>query len=147
MCMKITKIDGISHKKYKEKGKLIKNNDTAKDIIEERFNDIEKKTKELFQKSLDFYVKNYEKCKEQNKERREKAKNYFSKVKILVDNKKITICNENTEKMEIEDFNEYDVRSGKYFNVLNKILNGENCTEEDLKVFENDLQKRIGRIQ
>ena len=147
MCMKITKIDGISHKKYKEKGKLIKNNDTAKDIIEERFNDIEKKTKELFQKTLDFYVKNYEKCKEQNKERREKAKNYFSKVKILVDNKKITICNENTEKMEIEDFNEYDVRSGKYFNVLNKILNGENYTEEDLEVFENDLQKRIGRIK
>ena len=147
MCMKITKIDGISHKKYKEKGKLIKNNDTAKDIIEERFNDIEKKTKELFQKTLDFYVKNYEKCKEQNKERREKAKNYFSKVKILVDNKKITICNENTEKMKIEDFNEYDVRSGKYFNVLNKILNGENYTEEDLEVFENDLQKRIGRIK
>jgi hypothetical protein len=147
MCMKITKIDGISHKKYKEKGKLIKNNDTAKDIIEERFNDIEKKTKELFQKTLDFYVKNYEKCKEQNKERREKAKNYFSKVKILVDNKKITICNENTEKMEIEDFNEYDVRSGKYFNVLNKILNGENYTEEDLEVFENDLQKRTGRIK
>ena len=145
--MKITKIDGISHKKYKEKGKLIKNNDTAKDIIEERFNDIEKKTKELFQKTLDFYVKNYEKCKEQNKERREKAKNYFSKVKILVDNKKITICNENTEKMKIEDFNEYDVRSGKYFNVLNKILNGENYTEEDLEVFENDLQKRIGRIK
>ena len=145
--MKITKIDGISHKKYKEKGKLIKNNDTAKDIIEERFNDIEKKTKELFQKTLDFYVKNYEKCKEQNKERREKAKNYFSKVKILVDNKKITICNENTEKMEIEDFNEYDVRSGKYFNVLNKILNGENYTEEDLEVFENDLQKRTGRIK
>lgn len=145
--MKITKIDGISHKKYKEKGKLIKNNDTAKDIIEERFNDIEKKTKELFQKTLDFYVKNYEKCEEQNKERREKAKNYFSKVKILVDNKKITICNENTEKMEIEDFNEYDVRSGKYFNVLNKILNGENYTEEDLEVFENDLQKRIGRIK
>ena len=126
---------------------MIKNNDTAKDIIEERFNDIEKKTKELFQKTLDFYVKNYEKCKEQNKERREKAKNYFSKVKILVDNKKITICNENTEKMEIEDFNEYDVRSGKYFNVLNKILNGENYAEEDLEVFENDLQKRIGRIK
>lgn len=145
--MKITKIDGISHKKYKEKGKLIKNNDTAKDIIEERFNDIEKKTKELFQKTLDFYVKNYEKCKEQNKERREKAKNYFSKVKILVDNKKITICNENTEKMEIEDFNEYDVRSGKYFNVLNKILKEENCTEEDLEVFENDLQKKLNQIQ
>lgn len=145
--MKITKIDGISHKKYKEKGKLIKSNEIEKDVTEERFNDIEKKTKELFQKTLDFYVKNYEKCEEQNKERREKAKNYFSKVKILVNNKKITICNENTEKMEIEDFNEYDVRSGKYFNVLNKILNGENYTEEDLEVFENDLQKRIGRIK
>lgn len=50
MCMKITKIDGISHKKYKEKGKLIKNNDTAKDIIEERFNDIEKKQRNYFKK-------------------------------------------------------------------------------------------------
>ena len=145
--MKISKIDDISHKKYKGKGKLIKSNEIEKDITEERFNDIEAKTKELFQKALDFYVKNYEKCEDQNKERREKAKNYFSKVKILVDNKKITICNENTEKMEIEDFNEYDVRSGKYFNVLNKILNGENYTEEDLEVFENDLQKRIGRIK
>ena len=145
--MKITKIDGISHKKYKEKGKLIKSNEIEKDITEERFNDIEAKTTELFQKTLDFYVKNYENSEDQNKERREKAKNYFSKVKILVDNKKITICNENTEKMEIEDFNEYDVRSGKYFNVLNKILNGENYTEEDLEVFENDLQKRIGRIK
>ena len=97
--MKITKIDGISHKKYKEKGKLIKSNEIEKDITEERFNDIEAKTTELFQKTLDFYVKNYENSEDQNKERREKAKNYFSKVKILVDNKKITICNENTEKI------------------------------------------------
>ena len=145
--MKITKINGISHKKYEEKGKLVKINDEKKNITEKRFNDIEAKTTELFQKTLDFYVKNYEKCEDQNKERREKAKNYFSKVKILVDNKKITICNENTEKMEIEDFNEYDVRNRKFFNVLNKILNRENCTEEDLEVFENDLQKRIGRIK
>lgn len=49
--------------------------------------------------------------------------------------------------MEIEDFNEYDVRSGKYFNVLNKILKEENCTEEDLEVFENDLQKKLNQIQ
>ena len=145
--MKITKIDGISHKKYKEKGKLIKSNEIEKDITEERFNDIEAKTTELFQKTLDFYVKNYENSEDQNKERREKAKNYFSKVKILVDNKKITICNENTEKMEIEDFNEYDVRNRKYFNILNKILNEENCTEEDLEVFENDLQKKLNQIQ
>lgn len=145
--MKITKIDGISHKKYKEKGKLIKSNEIEKDITEERFNDIEAKTTELFLKTLDFYVKNYEQCEEQNKERREKAKNYFSKVKLIIENRKITIFNENTEKIEIEGFNEYDVRDEKYFNVLNKILNRENCTEEDLEVFENDLQKRIGRIK
>ena len=145
--MKITKIGGISHKKYKEKGKLIKSNEIQKDVIEERFNDIEKKTKELFLKTLDSYVKNYEKCEEQNKERREKAKNYFSKVKLIIDNEKITICNENTEKIEIEDFNEYDVRNRKYFNVLNKILNGENYTEDDLEVFENDLQKKLNQIQ
>ena len=126
---------------------MIKSNEIEKDITEERFNDIEAKTTELFQKTLDFYVKNYENSEDQNKERREKAKNYFSKVKILVDNKKITICNENTEKMEIEDFNEYDVRNRKFFNVLNQILNRDNCTEEDLEVFENDLQKRIGRIK
>lgn len=142
--MKITKIDGISHKKYEEKGKLIKSNEIEKDVIEERFNDIEKKTKELFLKT---FVKNYEKCEEQNKERREKAKNYFSKVKLIVDNKKITIFNENTEKIEIEGFNEYDVRDEKYFNVLNKILKEENCTEEDLEVFENDLQKKLNQIQ
>ena len=145
--MKITKIDGISHKKYKEKGKLIKSNEIEKDVTEERFNDIEVKTTELFQKTLDFYVKNYEKCEEQNKERREKAENYFSKVKLIVDNKKITIFNENTEKIEIEGFNEYDVRDEKYFNVLNKILKEENCTEEDLEVFENDLQKKLNQIQ
>ena len=145
--MKITKIDGISHKKYKKKGKLIKSNEIEKDVTEERFNDIEVKTTELFQKTLDFYVKNYEKCEEQNKERREKAKNYFSKVKLIVDNKKITIFNENTEKIEIEGFNEYDVRDEKYFNVLNKILKEENCTEEDLEVFENDLQKKLNQIQ
>ena len=51
--MKITKIGGISHKKYGEKGKLIKSNEIEKDVIEERFNDIEKKTKELFLKTLD----------------------------------------------------------------------------------------------
>ena len=99
--MKITKIGGISHKKYEEKGKLIKSNEIEKDVIEERFSNIEAKTTELFSKTLDFYVKNYEKCEEQNKERREKAKNYFSKVKLIVDNKKITIFNENTEKIEI----------------------------------------------
>ena len=145
--MKITKIGGISHKKYEEKGKLIKSNEIEKDVIEEIFSNIEAKTTELFSKTLDFYVKNYEKCEEQNKERREKAKNYFSKVKLTVDNKKITICYENFEKMEIEDFNEYDVRNRKYFNVLNKILNGENYTEEDLEVFENDLQKKLNQIQ
>ena len=145
--MKITKIDGISHKKYKEKGKLIKSNEIEKDVTEERFYDIKTKTTELFLKTLDFYVKNYEQCEEQNKERREKAKNYFSKVKLIIENRKITIFNENTEKIEIEGFNEYDVRDEKYFNVLNKILKEENCTEEDLEVFENDLQKRIGRIK
>lgn len=145
--MKISKIDDISHKKYKGKGKLIKSNEIEKDITEERFNDIEAKTKELFQKALDFYVKNYEKCEDQNKERREKAKNYFSKVKILVDNNKITICNENTEKIEIEGFNEYDARNGKYFNVLNKILSGENCTEENLKVFKMIYKKKLNQIQ
>ena len=145
--MKITKIGGISHKKYKEKGKLIKSNEIEKDVTEERFSNIEAKTTELFSKTLDFYVKNYEKCEEQNKERREKAKNYFSKVKLIVDNKKIIICNENTEKIEIEGFNEYDVRDEKYFNVLNKILKEENCTEEDLEVFENDLQKKLNQIQ
>ena len=145
--MKITKIGGISHKKYEEKGKLIKSNEIEKDVIEERFSNIEAKTTELFSKTLDFYVKNYEKCEEQNKERREKAKNYFSKVKLIVDNKKITIFNENTEKIEIEGFNEYDVRDEKYFNVLNKILKEENCTEEDLEVFENDLQKKLNQIQ
>ena len=145
--MKITKIDGISHKKYKEKGKLIKSNEIEKDVTEERFYDIKTKTTELFLKTLDFYVKNYEQCKEQNKERREKAKNYFSKVKLIIDNKKITIFNENTEKIEIEGFNEYDVRNEKYFNVLNKILKEENCTEEDLEVFENDLQKKLNQIQ
>jgi len=56
--MKITKIGGISHKKYEEKGKLIKSNEIEKDVIEERFSNIEAKTTELFSKTLDFYVKN-----------------------------------------------------------------------------------------
>ena len=30
---------------------------------------------------------------------------------------------------------------------MNKILNGENYTEEDLEVFENDLQKKLNQIQ
>lgn len=32
--MKVTKIDGISHKKYNKKGKLIKSNDIAPQNIE-----------------------------------------------------------------------------------------------------------------
>ena len=58
--MKITKIGGISHKKYEEKGKLIKSNEIEKDVIEERFSNIEAKTTELFSKNQcfkDFFLK------------------------------------------------------------------------------------------
>ena len=46
--MKITKIGGISHKKYEEKGKLIKSNEIEKDDNEDVFSNIEAKTTEFF---------------------------------------------------------------------------------------------------
>lgn len=66
--MKVTKIDSISHKKYNKKGKLIKSNEIEKDVTKEKINDIKRKMTELFLKTLDFYVKNYEKCEKKNKE-------------------------------------------------------------------------------
>lgn len=147
--MKITKIDGISHKKYEEKGKLVTDNQS--DFTEERFKNIEEKSKEMFEKTLDFYIKDSERCKEHNKKRRKALKDFFSQILIkLNDENKIDInvnSNNNFDEKILENFNYTDVRNEKYFNILEKILKQEKYEEEELIIFKEELEKKFNRLK
>ena len=80
--MKVTKIDGISHKKFEDEGKLVKftGHFNIKNEMKERL----EKLKEL---KLSNYVKNPENVKnkdknkeEETKSRRENLKKYLKKI-------------------------------------------------------------------
>lgn len=80
--MKVTKIDGISHKKFEDEGKLVRftGNSNIKNEMKERL----ERLKEL---KLSNYIKNPENVKnkdknkeEETKSRRENLKKYFSEI-------------------------------------------------------------------
>ena len=95
--MKITKIDGISHKKYIKKGKLVKS--TSEE------NKTDERLSELLTIRLDTYIKNPDNAsEEENRIRRENLKEFFSnKVLYLKDG--ILYLKDRREKNQLQNKN------------------------------------------
>jgi len=95
--MKITKIDGISHKKYIKEGKLVKS--TSEE------NKTDERLSELLTIRLDTYIKNPDNASEkENRIRRENLKEFFSnKVLYLKDG--ILYLKDRREKNQLQNKN------------------------------------------
>ena len=143
--MKITKIDGISHKKYIKEGKLVKS--TSEE------NKTDERLSELLTIRLDTYIKNPDNAsEEENRIRRETLKEFFSnKVLHLKDG--ILYLKDRREKNQLqnknyseEDISEYDLKNKNSFSVLKKILLNEDINSEELEIFRNDFEKKLDKI-
>ena len=126
--MKVTKIDGISHKKFEDEGKLVRytGNFNIKNEMKERL----EKLKEL---KLSNYVKNPEnvKNKDKNKEketksRRENLKKYFSEIILRKKEEKYLLKKTRKFKNITEEINYDDIKKRenqqKIFDVLMKMI-------------------------
>lgn len=143
--MKITKIDGISHKKYIKEGKLVKS--TSEE------NKTDERLSELLTIRLDTYIKNPDNASEkENRIRRENLKEFFSnKVLHLKDG--ILYLKDRREKNQLQnknyseqDISEYDLKNKNSFLVLKKILLNEDINSEELEIFRNDFEKKLDKI-
>ena len=143
--MKITKIDGISHKKYIKEGKLVKS--TSEE------NKTDERLSELLTIRLDTYIKNPDNAsEEENRIRRENLKEFFSnKVLHLKDG--ILYLKDRREKNQLqnknyseEDISEYDLKNKNSFSVLKKILLNEDINSEELEIFRKDIDKKLDKI-
>ena len=143
--MKVTKVDGISHKKYIEEGKLVKS--TSEE------NRTSERLSELLSIRLDIYIKNPDNAsEEENRIRRENLKKFFSnKVLHLKDsvlylknrNEKNTVQDKNYSE---EDISEYDLKNKNSFSVLKKILLNEDINSEELEIFRKDVEAKLNKI-
>ena len=143
--MKVTKVDGISHKKYIEEGKLVKS--TSEE------NRTSERLSELLSIRLDIYIKNPDNAsEEENRIRRENLKKFFSnKVLHLKDsvlylknrNEKNTVQDKNYSE---EDISEYDLKNKNSFSVLKKILLNEDINSEELEIFRKDIEAKLNKI-
>ena len=159
--MKITKVDGVSHKKFEEKGKLLKKGD-ENDVIEERL-------KNLLRIRLDKYIKKpvevndskLDETQKENKKRRKELQKIFSQMVITKENGSFKInrikkhskndAKETQEIYMIDGFVEYDLKNPynskgeSIFEVFKRILLSEE-SEKDLQVFEGDFKFLEDRI-
>ena len=162
--MKVTKIDGISHKKFKNEGKLVKSTDNQgkNNEMKERLN----KLKEL---KLSSYIKNPENVKNEDKnveketkQRRKNLKTFFSEIILRKENEKYVIIKTKKFKNTNQEIDFYDIKSKErrqeIFDALNEILVlyiEENGKEETItfdskkleKAFEDDFIKKEAKIK
>lgn len=162
--MKVTKIDGISHKKFKNEGKLVKSTDNQgkNNEMKERLN----KLKEL---KLSNYIKNPENVKNEDenveketKQRRKNLKTFFSEIILRKENEKYVIIKTKKFKNTNQEIDFYDIKSKErrqeIFDALNEILVlyiEENGKEETItfdskkleKAFEDDFIKKEAKIK
>ena len=162
--MKVTKIDGISHKKFEDEGKLVKftGNFNIKNEMKERL----ERLKEL---KLSNYIKNPENVKnkdknkeEETKSRRENLKKYFSEIILRKKEEKYLLKKTRKFKNITEEINYDDIKKRenqqKIFDVLKELLEqriNENDKEEILnfdsvklkEVFEEDFIKKESKIK
>ena len=151
--MKVTKIDGISHKKFADEGKLVRftGNFNIKNEMKERL----EKLKEL---KLSNYIKNPEnvKNKDKNKEketksRRENLKKYFSEIILRKKEEKYLLKKTRKFKNITEEINYDDIKKRenqqKIFDVLKELLEqriNENDKEEILNFDSVKLKEAFG---
>ncbi len=162
--MKVTKIDGISHKKFKNEGKLVKSTDNQgkNNEMKERLN----KLKEL---KLSNYIKNPENVKNEDenveketKQRRKNLKTFFSEIILRKENEQYVIIKTKKFKNTNQEIDFYDIKSKErrqeIFDALNEILVlyiEENGKEETItfdskkleKAFEDDFIKKEAKIK
>lgn len=151
--MKVTKIDGISHKKFEDEGKLVKftGHFNIKNEMKERL----EKLKEL---KLSNYVKNPENVKnkdknkeEETKSRRENLKKYFSEIILRKKEEKYLLKKTRKFKNITEEINYDDIKKGenqqKIFDILKELLKqriNENDNEEILNFDSVKLKEAFG---
>ena len=143
--MKITKIDGISHKKYIKEGKLVKS--TSEE------NKTDERLSELLTIRLDTYIKNPDNAsEEENRIRRENLKKFFSN-KVLHLKDSVLYLKNRKEKNAVqdknyseEDISEYDLKNKNSFSVLKKILLNEDINSEELEIFRKDVEAKLNKI-
>ena len=161
--MKVTKIDGISHKKFKNEGKLVKSTDNQgkNNEMKERLN----KLKEL---KLSNYIKNPENVKNEDenveketKQRRKNLKNFFSEIILRKENEKYVLIKTKKFKNTNQEIDFYDIKSKEKRQEIFDALNGilvyieENEKEETInfdskkleKAFEDDFIKKEAKIK
>ena len=84
--MKVTKIDGLSHKKFEDEGKLVKIEDASQK------NETLERLENLKGIKLGSYIKNPDKTKNKdNKKRRKGLKEYFSEITLRKENEKYVL--------------------------------------------------------
>ena len=143
--MKVTKVDGISHKKYIEEGKLVKS--TSEE------NRTGERLSELLSIRLDIYIKNPDNAsEEENRIRRENLKKFFSN-KVLHLKDSVLYLKNRKEKNAVqdknyseEDISEYDLKNKNSFSVLKKILLNEDINSEELEIFRKDVEAKLNKI-
>ena len=143
--MKVTKVDGISHKKYIEEGKLVKS--TSEE------NRTSERLSELLSIRLDIYIKNPDNAsEEENRIRRENLKKFFSN-KVLHLKDSVLYLKNRKEKNAVqdknyseEDISEYDLKNKNSFLVLKKILLNEDINSEELEIFRKDVEAKLNKI-
>lgn len=158
--MKVTKIDGLSHKKFEVEGKLVKFRDNK------NINEMKERLKKLKELKLDNYIKNPENVKNKDKDaeketkiRRTNLKKYFSEIILRKEDEKYILKKTKKFKNINQEIDYYDVKSKKnqqeIFDVLKEIKIKETEKEEIItfdseklkKVFGEDFVKKEAKIK
>ena len=132
--MKVTKIDGLSHKKFEDEGKLVKIEDASQK------NETLERLEKLKEIKLGNYIKNPDKTKDKdNKKRRKGLKEYFSEITLRKENEKYVLLKGKKLKKINNDIKDTDIKvkykKEEVFDVLKKILK--------LNLLANDVEEKI----
>ena len=119
--MKVTKIDGLSHKKFENEGKLIKIKDASQK------NETKERLEKLKEIKLGNYIKNPDKTKDKdNKKRRKELKEYFSEITLRKENGKYVLLKSKKLKKINNNIKDTDIKvkhkKEEVFDVLKEIL-------------------------
>ena len=132
--MKVTKIDGLSHKKFEDEGKLVKIEDASQK------NETLERLENLKGIKLGNYIKNPDKTKNKdNKKRRKGLKEYFSEITLRKENEKYVLLKSKKLKKINNDIKDTDIKAKdkkeEVFDILKEILK--------LNLLANDAEEKI----
>ena len=151
--MKVTKIDGLSHKKFEDEGKLVNFEDIdQKNKMKERL----EKLKEI---KLGNYIKNPDNVRNKNKKaenetksRRKGLKEYFSEITLRKENEKYVLLKGKKLKSIKNYIKDSDIKAKdnqkEIFDVLKRILElnlKANDQEEKIQFNFNSLKRAFGK--